>query len=106
MYAVIQTGGKQYRVQPGQTITVEKLSGEAGAPVQFDDVLLIAGDGDESVQIGQPSLEGAKVTGQIAWQGRDKKVTVYKAKRRKNYRRRYGHRQDYTAVKISDVVAP
>jgi large subunit ribosomal protein L21 len=106
MYAVIQTGGKQYRVEPGQTITVEKLPGEAGEPVEFAHVLLIAGDGDDAVTIGQPVVEGAKVTGEIAWQGRDKKITVYKAKRRKDYRRRYGHRQDYTAVKISDVVAP
>ncbi len=106
MYAVIQTGGKQYRVQPGQTITVEKLPGEAGEPVEFGEVLLISGEGDDAVQIGQPMVEGARVKGEIAWQGRGKKITVYKAKRRKDYRRRYGHRQDYTAVKISDVVAP
>lgn len=105
MYAVIQTGGKQYRVQPGQTITVEKLQGESGQAVEFGDVRLIAGDGDD-VQLGRPTLEGAKVVGEIAEQGRDKKITVYKARRRKGYRRRYGHRQDFTAVKISDIVAP
>ncbi len=106
MYAVIQTGGKQYRVQPGQTIAVEKLPGDKGEAVEFDDVRLVAGEGDDAVQIGQPTVPGAKVTGKIAWQARDKKISVYKARRRKGYRRRYGHRQYYTAVTISDVVAP
>lgn len=106
MYAVIQTGGKQYRVEPGQTITVERLPGDQGESVEFDDVRLISGQGEDAVTIGRPTVEGAKVVGEIAWQGRDKKITVYKARRRKGYRRRYGHRQDYTAVTINDVVAP
>jgi large subunit ribosomal protein L21 len=104
MYAVIQTGGKQYRVAPGDTVFVEKLRGDAGDDVEFDNVLLVSKDGD--VAVGAPTLEGAKVTGEIVEQGRDKKVTVFKFMRRKDYRRRNGHRQSFTAVKIGDVVAP
>ncbi len=101
MYAVIQTGGKQYKVQPGQTVEVEKLPGELGDKIEFSDVLLVAGDSD--IKVGKPLVAGAKVTGEIVEHGRGKKVIVPKMKRRKNYRRRYGHRQDFTAVKISDV---
>lgn len=104
MYAVIQTGGKQYRVEPGQTLSVEKLPGELGETVNFDDVLLVS---DESkVTVGRPMVNGAKVTAQIVEQGKDKKVTIFKFQRRKNYRRRYGHRQLFTSVKINEVVAP
>jgi len=104
MYAVIETGGKQYRVQPGDTVVVEKLPGSAGDAVEFDQVLLLSDD--ENVAVGRPVVEGARVTGQIVEQGRDNKVIVYKFKRRKNYRRRYGHRQSFTAVVINDVVTP
>lgn len=104
MYAVIQTGGKQYRVQPGDTVVVEKLPGNAGDSVEFPEVLLVSSE--ESVAVGRPTVEGARVTGQIVEQGRDQKVIVYKFQRRKDYRRRYGHRQDFTAVKINDVVGP
>jgi large subunit ribosomal protein L21 len=104
MYAVIQTGGKQYRVEPGQTLSVEKLPGERGDTVELNDVLLVAGE--DKVSVGQPRVEGAKVTAEIVEQGKDKKVTVYKFQRRKNYRRRYGHRQLYTSIKIGEVVAP
>ena len=103
MYAVIETGGKQYRVEPGDTVVVEKLPGIAGEKVEFP-VLLVSDD--ESVEIGRPTVAGAKVTGQIVEQGRDEKIIVYKFKRRKDYRRKQGHRQSYTAVKISKVVGP
>jgi large subunit ribosomal protein L21 len=104
MYAVIETGGKQYRVQPGDTVVVEKLPGTAGDAVEFDQVLLLSDD--ENVAVGRPLIDGARVTGQIVEQGRDSKVIVYKFKRRKDYRRKYGHRQSFTAVKINDVVTP
>ena len=104
MYAVIQTGGKQYRVMPGETIVIEKLDGEAGDAVQFDEVLLLADD--ETVAVGRPHVEGAKVTGEIVDQGRGKKLIVFKLHRRKNYRRKNGHRQSLTAVKINEVVVP
>lgn len=103
MYAVIETGGKQYRVAEGDTLYVEKLDGDVGDTVSFDRVLLVA-DGD-SVNIGKPVVEGAAVTGQIVGHGRDKKVIVFKFKRRKDYRRRNGHRQAFTAVKISSLTA-
>jgi large subunit ribosomal protein L21 len=104
MYAVIQTGGKQYRVQAGDTVAVEKLDGAVGDAVAFDQVLLLAGDG--SVAIGTPTLDGAKVTGEIVNHGRAKKLVVYKFKRRKDYRRRNGHRQYFTTVRIDQVEAP
>ena len=105
MYAVIQTGGKQYRVEPGQTVVVEKLVGDKGAKVVFDDVLLVsAGDGG-NVTVGKPKVAGAKVAGEIVEQGRGDKLVVFKFRRRKNYVRKNGHRQDYTAVKISAINA-
>lgn len=104
MYAVIQSGGKQYRVEPGDTLVVEKLAGEHGDPIEFNEILMLSRDG--SVALGRPFLEGAKVTGEIVEQGRGEKLLVYKFKRRKNYRRKNGHRQDYTAVKINEVTAP
>jgi large subunit ribosomal protein L21 len=104
MYAVIQTGGKQYKVQPGDTVEVERLAGQAGDAVTFDEVLLVADD--QQVAVGRPLVAGAHVTGEIVEQGRGEKLIVFKLKRRKNYRRRQGHRQDFTAVKINDVVAP
>lgn len=104
MYAVIQTGGKQYRVQPGETVMVEKLPGSLGDTIEFSDVLMLSGD--DNVTVGRPLIEGAKVTGEIVEHGRGKKLVVYKFKRRKDYRRRNGHRQDFTVVKINDVMAP
>lgn len=105
MYAVIQTGGKQYKVEPGKTVVVEKLAGDQGTNVVFDQVLLVsAGDGG-AVNIGKPLVAGAKVTGQIVEQGRGEKLVVFKFRRRKNYVRRNGHRQDYTAVKIAEIQA-
>jgi large subunit ribosomal protein L21 len=104
MYAVIQTGGKQYRVEPGKTVVVEKLAGDAGAPVVFDQVLLVSSE-DGSIAIGKPIVAGAKVTGSIVEQGRGQKLVVFKFRRRKNYVRKNGHRQDYTAVKIAAIDA-
>ena len=105
MYAVIQTGGKQYRVEPGKTIAVEKLAGEAGAQVVFDQVLLVSSGDGGNVTIGKPLVAGAKVTGQIVEQTRADKVVVFKFRRRKNYVRRNGHRQDMTVVKVAEIKA-
>jgi large subunit ribosomal protein L21 len=105
MYAVIQTGGKQYRVEPGKTVVVEKLVGDKGTQVVFDQVLLVSsGDGD-SVTVGKPTVSGAKVTGEIVEQTRGEKLVVFKFRRRKNYVRRNGHRQDVTVVKVSEIKA-
>jgi large subunit ribosomal protein L21 len=103
MYAVIATGGKQYRVQPGETIKVEKLEGatDKGA-VTFDQVLLVA-DGTD-VKVGAPTLPGAKVTGEVVVAtGKGEKLIIYKYRRRKGYRRKTGHRQLFTAVKITGI---
>jgi large subunit ribosomal protein L21 len=105
MYAVIETGGKQYRVEPGQTVVVEKLPGDEGAQVVFDQVLLVSSGDGATVNIGKPRVANAKVTGQIVEQGRGDKLVVFKFRRRKNYVRRNGHRQDYTAVKIAEINA-
>lgn len=102
MYAVIQTGGKQYRAEPGQTLWVEKLAGNAGDTVSFDQVLLVANDG--KVAVGTPTVAGAKVSGSIVEQGLGEKLVVFKFRRRKNYVRRNGHRQELTAVKIDTIV--
>lgn len=102
MYAVIKTGGKQYRVQPDDVIKVERLDGEAGADVTFDEVLLVGEDGGATV--GAPTVDGASVTGTVLEQARAKKIIVFKKKRRKNYRRKAGHRQDLTVVRITDIV--
>jgi len=104
MYAVIETGGKQYRVAPGETVYLEKLAGTAGDSVEFDRVLLVS-DGTNA-KIGTPTVSGAKVTGQVVEQGRGKKLIVYKFMRRKDYRRKNGHRQPFTAVQVKDVIAP
>ena len=101
MYAVVATGGKQYKVREGQILRVEKISGDVGASVSFDKVLMYA-DGD-AVTIGQPELENVAVTGHIVEQGKAKKILVFKYKRRKRYRRKQGHRQPYTAVKIDSI---
>lgn len=103
MYAVIETGGKQYRVAPGQTLKVERLPAEAGAEIAFDKVLLVA-DG-ENVRVGTPYLEGGRVTARVKAQGRHRKITVIKFKRRKNYKRTRGHRQHYTEVEITGIEA-
>jgi large subunit ribosomal protein L21 len=103
MYAIIRTGGKQYQVAAGETLRVEKLQGEVGETVELDDVLLLV-DG-ETVKIGRPNVEGAKVVAKIAEQGRHKKILVFKKKRRKGYQVKKGHRQMYTALKIEEITA-
>src|SRR2546428_338376 len=100
-YAVIRTGGKQYRVAPGDVLRIERLAGEVGAPVEFTEVLLAAGDG--ALRVGTPLVEGACVRGQILAQGRARKILVFKKKRRKNYRRRRGHRQSITTVRVTEI---
>jgi len=104
MYAVIETGGKQLRVQIGEVVKVESLPGDVGAPVTFDQVLMVGGD--ETAKVGRPNLDGAQVTGSIVEQGRARKIVIYTYKRRKNSnRKRQGHRQNYTAVKIESIDA-
>ena len=103
MYAVIQTGGKQYRVEQGEVLRVEKLVGDAGAKFTFN-TLLFADDGG-NVRIGQPSVAGVSVDAEIVEQGRGKKITIFKYKRRKSYRRKAGHRQPFTALKITAINA-
>lgn len=101
MYAVIKTGGKQFRAEPGKTLRVPSLAIEPGETVTFDDVLL-ASDGDE-IKVGAPSIDGASVTGEVVKHGRDKKVIVFKRKRRKGYRKKQGHRQGFTEIRIDEV---
>jgi large subunit ribosomal protein L21 len=102
MYAVIRTGGKQYRVSEGDTLRIEKLAGDVGNAISFDEVLLLGGD---KVTVGKPLVKGAKVAAQITAQEKAKKVIVFKMRRRKNYRRKNGHRQQYTEVKITGITA-
>jgi large subunit ribosomal protein L21 len=99
--AVIRTGGKQYRVAEGETVKVEKLTGAPGDSVAFNEVLLLSSEGE--VRVGKPTLAGAKVEAEIVGQGRGPKLIVFKFRRRKRYRRKNGHRQDYTAVKITKI---
>jgi len=103
MYAVVNSGGKQYKVQKGEVLRVEKLSGDVGSSVTFDRVLMFS-DG-ESVSIGQPLLDGVSVEGHIVEQGKAKKIIVFKYKRRKRFRRKKGHRQEFTAILIDSINA-
>jgi large subunit ribosomal protein L21 len=103
MYAVVKTGGKQYRVQEGDVLRVEKLPGDVGAEIAFDDILLFS-DG-ENLQVGTPNLDNIAVIGHIVEQGKAPKIIVFKYKRRKRYRRKQGHRQPYTAIKIDSIQA-
>jgi len=102
MYAVIKTGGKQYKVSEGDLMKVEKLAGEVGETIELGEILMVGG---EEVKIGTPLLSGAKVTARIMEQGKDKKVLVFRSKRRKNYRKKYGHRQPITRLKITGIEA-
>lgn len=103
MYAIIQTGGKQYRVQEGDEIFVEKLETGVGEVVEFNEVLTVIKDG--AVVVGKPVVEGAKVTGKVEAQGKGKKILVFKYKAKSNYRRRQGHRQPFTKVLIEKIEA-
>ncbi len=104
MYAVIRTGGKQYRVEPGETIQVEKLDGNPGDTLDLDEVLLVSKD--DNVILGKPLIEGALVRTEIMEHDRNRKVIVFKFKRRKRYRRKIGHRQWYTTLKVVDIGVP
>jgi large subunit ribosomal protein L21 len=103
MYAVIKTGGKQYKVAKDDVIVVEKLAGEAGGTVEFTNVLMVGGAG--AAKVGSPTVAGARVKGTVLAQQRGEKVVVFKKRRRKNSRRKNGHRQSQTVVRISDIVA-
>ena len=102
MYAVIKTGGKQYRVAANDTLVIEKITGEAGTTVEFGEVLMVGGEGPSL--IGKPLVAGAKVTAEVIAQGRGDKVIAFKKRRRKNSRRKRGHRQEQTTVKITEIV--
>lgn len=101
MYAVIKTGGKQHRVSEGDVIAIEKINGEKGAEVVFDQVLMVEKEGD--VRIGRPHVEGAKVVGEILSQTKAAKINVFKMKKRKGYRKKTGHRQQLTSMKIREI---
>ena len=103
MFAVIKTGGKQYKVKKGDKLKVEKIDNEEGKSIDFDEVLLVADKDGEDVKIGTPKVENAKVKAKIIEQGRDKKIDVIKYKRKVRYRRKYGHRQPYTEILIEDI---
>lgn len=103
MYAIIQTGGKQYRVSEGDVIVIEKLEAQVGETVAFDEVLTVVKDG--AVKLGQPVVAGAKVTGTVVEHGKGKKIRIFKYKSKSNYRKRQGHRQPFTKVTIEKIEA-
>ena len=103
MYAIIQTGGKQYRVSEGDVVSIEKLTAAEGEEVVFDQVLTVVSDSD--IKIGKPVVEGAKVTAKVVEHGKGKKILVFKYKAKSNYRKRQGHRQPFTKVEISKIEA-
>ena len=100
-YAIVQTGGKQYRVETGDTIRVESLPVHTGELIEVGEVLAVSQNGD--ITIGTPTVEGAKVRAQVMSQGRDKKIVIFKYKNKTRYRRKTGHRQTYTEIKITDI---
>lgn len=102
MFAIIKTGGKQYKVSEGDVIKVEKIEAEAGDKIEFDQVLMVAGD---DVKVGSPVVEGAKVSAEVLDQKKDKRIVIFKFKAKKNYRKKKGHRQPYTLVKIEKIDA-
>lgn len=103
MYAILETGGKQYKIQPGEVLRVEKLAGNVGDPVAFDKVLMLGND--DEVRVGTPLVDGARVTGRIVNQDKGRKIVIFKFKRRKGYRLKKGHRQLFTAVQIDAIEA-
>ena len=104
MYAVVKTGGLQVRVTPGTAVRIGKLVGDVGSAVEFSEVLLVGGD-EGDPKVGKPLLAGASVLGTIKAHGRGDKIIIFKSKRRKNYRRKQGHRQDYTEVQVTEIRA-
>jgi large subunit ribosomal protein L21 len=103
LYAIVESGGKQIQVSPGEQIKVEKLDADIGSTVEFDKVLMLNRNGE--IELGNPYLEGARVKGTVLEQGRAQKILVFKKKRRKQYRRTHGHRQPFTAVRIESIEA-
>jgi large subunit ribosomal protein L21 len=101
MYAIIRSGDKQFRAEPGQTIRIPALDAEVGEAVTFDEVLLASTE--DKVTVGTPTVAGASVAGEVVAHGKDKKIIIFKWKRRKNYRRKQGHRQKFTEVRINDI---
>ncbi|MBI3179659.1 MAG: 50S ribosomal protein L21 [Deltaproteobacteria bacterium] len=101
MYAVIRTGGKQHRVEKGERLRVEKLEGDVGAALKFDDILLVGGDGEP--QIGRPTVDGAQVTAKIVAHGKNDKIRVFKKRRRKGFHKTIGHRQPFTEIEITGI---
>jgi large subunit ribosomal protein L21 len=101
MYAVIKTGGKQYKVSEGDLLNIERLEGESGSEVVFEEVLMVSGEGD--IKIGTPVVEGAKVIGEIVRETKGPKITIFKMKRRKGFRKKTGHRQKLTNLKIKKI---
>jgi len=104
MYAIVETGGKQYRVKPGDTIAVERLSGEPGEEFELGRVLLVAGNGDSSTRVGSPAVAGAVVRAEVVEHGRGEKIIVFRYKSKVRYRRKTGHRQSLTRVRITDIL--
>ncbi len=102
MYAVIKTGGKQYRVQEGEVLKLEKLAADIGETVEFDQVLALKTE--DELKVGTPYVEGAKVQGKVLGQGKAKKIIVFKYKPKKNYRKKQGHRQPFTSVRIEKIM--
>ncbi len=105
MYAIVRTGGKQYKVRPGDIIKVEKLEGSQGNSVAFNDVLMIVDESSNTITVGKPFVENAQVSGEIQRQTKGKKVIIFKYRRRKNFRKKTGHRQLVTEVKIKEITA-
>jgi len=102
MYAVVKTGGKQYKVAPGEKLKIERIPADVGAEVTLDQVLMIVGEGD-SVRLGQPIVSGAAVKATVVSQGRGEKVEIFKMRRRKHYQKHQGHRQNYTELRIDSI---
>lgn len=102
MFAIIETGGKQYKVEPGMRVSVERIEAQPGETVELDRVLMIGGDGP--VTVGTPSIDGAKVRAFVVDQGRAKKILVFKYKAKSNYRRKTGHRQAHTRLRVTEIV--
>jgi large subunit ribosomal protein L21 len=102
MYAVVKTGGKQYKVAPGEKLKIERIPADVGAEVTLDQVLMIVGEGD-SVRLGQPIVSGAAVKATVVSQGRGEKVKIFKMRRRKHYQKHQGHRQGYTELRIDSI---
>jgi len=102
MYAVFRTGGKQFRAEPGARLRIPSMDVEPGSSVVFDDILL-AGDGEETVQVGTPTLNGASVKAEVIRHGRTDKIIVFKKKKRKGYRKKQGHRQGFTEIRVEEV---